>query len=1384
MPDKYQQDLLNTLNSSRLDPAENKDDQNTYQSQLRATLESARREQVPSNQFNLTEVPVEFNPKPLFTPDISEIPGDQQSANAESILPQPVASAVNEFIINPAKRIYDNFGSGINSFNHSIYSGLREVSKVVEDVTGAKHNASDFFDEISREIKKRGITPQSEHWADKLIFMIGDMLPSAAMGIGGGVAAQQAAQHIAGVSARTAPAIARFLGEATAGAAEGVARSAQAGADLSEGATSGAEQFALFEIANAFGSRYNKAFQIAFSTGLGGAMAAMNPNATKDDIAATAILGAIFALPGRTKSGDIKVDFDNVMKWVKQKRSQGVDPTPSAYMRDKLPASLEQASIDDVMDPYNLPDKSPYDSFKDTFSKETGIDIKDVNDDIIFSKMSEDMGEDAASAFLSTLKRSNDEWVKSVKSLDDIVEVPRGDRVIKVPRRVAEQIPQIEKNIEAVRQRELELQDSLIKKPAERIKQFKRATQDAFLNIERRLEAEFEKFPEGRDILAKRNIQNASTSISELNVNEAFKDIGLIGEKNKMSPEMKADFTKTADALTQIDKIKREPEYQSPLGKGQKAIDQYEFIVADMKSKYGQLDIERGESGFSIKGDNDLSIRLEKYFGYYRKYLKDLETSGVISKQTFDKMKNVVYSPTQYIEFLKKELDFESDIQREALFGVKKLGKGKADANITSPEYLLAGHINRVDYVIAKNEHLKSTYDFALQHPDNLIARTVESDGFHKPVKFKRNGEVTTMYMSDDFAKAYEIDSLFSSNYSNVLKALQIASGSTLVKESATGVLNPIFGILAIPRDFFFFNLNNPWKGQTNILPIDIARGAKGIKVNSLNKLLETDKYKQFVRAGGASSTMANEMKRLAFAERNARFIGKKSKVMQTWDKTVDRLSVANHSAEVAVRMHFADLIYNNGRNGLSYEQAVGETSRMLDFRRRGPIMEAIEIAFPYSNVMVQALERSFTYGLKHSKKAYAAKLSQWAAASYALSTAVYWIADMIGDDELKQSYLNALANDSMDQKLREARLPIGFYDKDKDGNHTEYVVALKKEQHPVTTLIDGLIQMGLEYTFLGREPSEEQYQEIRKAAIPFDYHNFIPPTVKAAMAIWGNFDATNMRQISDPSIPQSERVKNASELSKIAGQSRVGKAMNLSPEGLDVAGNMLFPSPLLKGVGKTGGTFLKLMLGIDLGGMSPEAQEALLSNERDIARAFTEMPFMNQIIKKSTQGGRLMRDLDTREKNLMSAQQQRVNQPVLELVERMKLKEIDFIGAVNQVRSNTSLTEQEKQASVEKLKTFYDAERLYEEISQRKRFKDSPLSPGMLSSWRRYYSLYTRLSAPDAGENAAEYVVTNFLSTGDDPELKRVVRQLGAAYLPRKHRAAYNSKFSELTKE
>lgn len=379
--------------------------------------------------------------------------------------------------------------------------------------------------------------------------------------------------------------------------------------------------------------------------------------------------------------------------------------------------------------------------------------------------------------------------------------------------------------------------------------------------------------------------------------------------------------------------------------------------------------------------------KVESYFEWMKKPLKDQLDAGLISKEEFNDLSVHKYRRLKLVDIFDKKYTAKVGAKKRTVYdsGVEALARGRdTDLYEPSSEIMALEVFNRAYGRIMNNEANKGLLEVARKDPENPFVRVKEKKGDKIPSGWNRifmyeEGQRKAIYLSPEMSKEWITSSPETSfRFSQFLR---YASGSPVLRTFATGI-EWAFALVNLPRDVMhtWFTArsfeNGKWKPIYNpvapVFGLQIGRDLATVFIDAATK---GKRYQDYINEGGG----------MEFLVHQGRLFQRGRHIEGPLDAAYDFLGYFGETTEIMTRLAIRERMI---RKGKTPQEATFAARDYMDFGQGGGIAKALDNAFPYLNAAVQGtrgLVRSFKPG-SGSALSSTFKLAQFTA----LTTGVY----------------------------------------------------------------------------------------------------------------------------------------------------------------------------------------------------------------------------------------------------------------------------------------------------------------------------------------------------------------------------------------------------------
>lgn len=584
------------------------------------------------------------------------------------------------------------------------------------------------------------------------------------------------------------------------------------------------------------------------------------------------------------------------------------------------------------------------------------------------------------------------------------------------------------------------------------------------------------------------------------------------------------------------------------------AIDQYRGVGTHQH--VGKLNGLEAEALLNnIKADiGDMKFRqldeaANKYFRAYQDQLRKLHDEGIITDESFLKMFNLEYTPTEILEFADPARTFKfggSTITvRDS--GIQDLGMGSVEAVRMNSKDLLAEYILRTETRIMKNDANKALRAVGEEIPDNGLIVPVQPKGWdargiaegvpdaphgYTTIYSLIDGKQQPMYVADWFAEQWVTRQTALDG--DLATFLSLASGTSIVKTLAT-TINPAFALYNIPRD-----LQHIWIASdqySSHAPIAALQMGKDMVAVAGDAIMRKGRWEQFAKEGGSQEYLSEQGP--------AAFMGSSvHKMTSSWKPVYTGLTYLGSTSEALTRLALRERAIKNGKEPW---EASAIAREYLDFSDGGSWVKAADTVVPYLGAATQAVNTTAKQVIRDPKR-FAWQATQFIGISAAMITAQI----ALNEEAWKQI--------PMESKLRSVIVaPKDLFVIDPDGNKRHVYFTLPLDGN--AALLNAFVVAGAEKYHFNKVPDGLTMEAIQSVS---PLLQGLPIPSLAAGATY----ASNYNFWRDDTVWNGIRVQPEDEIipahkagATPQGYVEIGKITGLSPERLRAAVNQLAPS-------------------------------------------------------------------------------------------------------------------------------------------------------------------------------------------------------------------------------
>ena len=537
-----------------------------------------------------------------------------------------------------------------------------------------------------------------------------------------------------------------------------------------------------------------------------------------------------------------------------------------------------------------------------------------------------------------------------------------------------------------------------------------------------------------------------------------------------------------------------------------------------------------GLDSFDVK---ELENKTSIYTAAMKSALKDKLDAGLISKEAYNELVGLMYSPRLFIQHLDPVSTHIAPSGRVTVSssGIKELGKGDEKSLINNPQLLLMQVIARTDAAIAKNKANQALADVVKANPENGFAEMgkldpdyvkksvelAEKKPFVTPEEYKKLSKelgspryvdaplkhIPIDYMENGVKKRINVLAEYAEDWldkdpqvtEKVGRWITHLSGSSVLKSLAT-TFNPEFAVSNFFRDAFHIFLTT--EEFSAFGPKMTAQFLKDMQEVSKDVVMRRGVVEDYVNEGGGMDMLSQE----AMPKPK---IGTHTKLSQAREALWDALGYVGTTSELMTRMALRNRSIKNQVKALE-EAGVPITPEMmkevqlkathvarsyLDFSQGGDFAKTLDKGLPYFNAGIQG-SRGVFRAAKRNPKIFWTKVAELGALSAAVT------AYNLLDDDRARAY-----NDDVPDSEKAANFIImtDIKQTSEDGTVKHLYLKIPKDQGQ--QLIAGLFEDLYQNTTQGSDKkilSKRRMEELSHLLSAVPAVGQLPPTIKAGV--------------------------------------------------------------------------------------------------------------------------------------------------------------------------------------------------------------------------------------------------------------------------------------------
>lgn len=625
------------------------------------------------------------------------------------------------------------------------------------------------------------------------------------------------------------------------------------------------------------------------------------------------------------------------------------------------------------------------------------------------------------------------------------------------------------------------------------------------------------------------------------------KDIEQLNEEETTNRKELNKIKKALGEETYNDLVKRSNMYKEPYTgmdnfstqEAKESLDNFKEVLGDKKYE-------------------DLENRAKEYFKVFNENLKLSYESGRITKETYEMLRDIDYSPIRTLKYIigdeaktTDEIDRLSSIIGLTSDQINKLGEVNENEFVSDTRYLLMAALNASSKKGFENKLLNSFFDAVENANDSETYDLLEEVYEPNPVVgTRKDGSLIHKYDKEKIPYGYKEvifykdgvkrKMIIKEKYANqLLDLIKVGEGWKKIGKFSLGNFirffatsgNPVFIIGNVSRDFknilFFSDVYGkmPLVGKAiggPHLAFDFVKNF----LRSTTKAKFKEIKREYLEHGGAMDYMAADGIRNMQSKLNKyKFLGIPQKSMVAYGKV---MSFLGEKSEEAFRISVYektknDLIkkYKKDNNGLEPKgqdledilyESVREAREVVDFNQGGQWAKNADAISPYFNARIQGFRRAREYMVKNPL-GFANSMIQYGTmaagiAYYSISVLMQsTCADAEDEDDCNKKMMDAINSISEYEKSSYHIIFTG--NKDENGEY-EYIRIPKL---PVLSVIGTYSeQLATKFFFGSRGVDYDVNGDVMwntmKSSLPFDLSSLgSNPVVGAVSAYFFNYD-------------------------------------------------------------------------------------------------------------------------------------------------------------------------------------------------------------------------------------------------------------------------------------
>jgi hypothetical protein len=553
-----------------------------------------------------------------------------------------------------------------------------------------------------------------------------------------------------------------------------------------------------------------------------------------------------------------------------------------------------------------------------------------------------------------------------------------------------------------------------------------------------------------------------------------------------------------------------------------------------------QQDLNDIKKEIGEKKFNDLNERAGKYFDVFKKNLEKLKDSGRISKEVYNDLNEIEYSPIATIKYIISDNIDVTDMDREASRlgiskeDIKKLTDRNENGIITDSRYLLAMNISSVESRAFENAMLNEVvkaFDEATPEQQVALSEYIVFDnpiigsfkdgrpkrkyddqavpnGFKKVYYFENGIEKYIIVREDMARQLLDVkNAKMQAAIENTAKTVPVVGAALktitltparLLRFFATGG-NPLFilGNVAVDWVNAVFNTDV----YSNLKAYGMVQAGLGFAKNFIKKAVTNDTfnktYNEYAEHGGLMDFLSNEsMRALNELKPGHKIFSPLHKAMEMYGTV---MSFLGETSEVAMRLAVYEKMKSNlvsefkKENGVDPNaqqmddimwEAAREARELIDFNQGGSWAKEADVVMPYLNAALQGFRKPLEYA-KKNPVGFASSYIQLAGmgasiAAMSLAAAMNAMPDDDDDEEKKKKIRKALDSISDHEKASYHIIFTGKVDKN---GELEYI---RIKKLPVASVATTLAEQMMYKYLVDYKFDEATFDQTIEKSLPF----------------------------------------------------------------------------------------------------------------------------------------------------------------------------------------------------------------------------------------------------------------------------------------------------------